>query len=152
MKKTLIIFALSLGFWACSKTEVQPTPAATTTTNTQTTPPVTTTFSTIGQKLIAQGTFQNGVHAVSGMVKVYESTEGKRNLVFENFNTTAGPDLRIWVAETTQGLNYIEITDKVLDSGNFYFPISSTLDITKSNQVLIWCKSFAVLFGSAKLQ
>jgi Electron transfer DM13 len=148
MKNLFLLIAMSFGFLACTKT-TDPTPATTTTT-VAVVAPQTTVFDTNGQKLLAQGTFQMGVHTVTGNVKVYQSTEGKRNLVFENFKTDAGPDLRIWIAQDTKASGYIEITDKVI-SGNFYLSLASSADIAKQPYILVWCKSYTVLFGSAKL-
>ncbi|MEZ0540333.1 DM13 domain-containing protein [Fibrella arboris] len=110
---------------------------------------VATTDST-GRTLLAQGRFMNNVHVVSGAVQLYEKA-GKRTLVFTDFNTDAGPDLRIYIAETTSLRNFLEVT-RLEQTGNFTIELPPTADPSKQRYVLIWCKAFSVLFGNAALQ
>lgn len=109
-----------------------------------------TTFDTTGAQRLSRGTFMNGVHVVSGTVSVYEKA-GVRTLVFTNFSTDGGPDLRIYVAENTALRNFVELT-KLEKSGNFSINLPTSVDPAKQRHVLIWCKAFSVLFGSAQLQ
>ncbi|CAH0994202.1 hypothetical protein EMA8858_00310 [Emticicia aquatica] len=104
------------------------------------------------QTLILQGTFVSGVHATSGTVKIYEDKNLNRSLVFENFKTDSGPDLRIYMAEDKVLTNFIQITDKANTSGNYMLPIPANVDLKKQTTVIIWCRSFSVLFGSASLK
>jgi hypothetical protein len=102
--------------------------------------------------LILQGTFVSGVHTTSGTVKVYEDKNLNRSLIFENFKTDSGPDLRIYMAEDKVLTNFIQITDKANTSGNYMLPIPANVDLKKQTTVIIWCRSFSVLFGSASLK
>lgn len=104
------------------------------------------------QTLLLSGTFTTGAHVTSGTVKVYEDKDKNRMLVFENFKTDAGPDLRLYMAEDKAITNFIQITDKVTTSGNYSIMIPATVDLKKQTTVAIWCKSFSVLFGSATLK
>jgi hypothetical protein len=104
------------------------------------------------QILILQGTFVSGVHTTSGTVKVYEDKNLNRSLIFENFKTDSGPDLRIYMAEDKVLTNFIQITDKANTSGNYMLPIPANVDLKKQTTVIIWCRSFSVLFGSASLK
>jgi Electron transfer DM13 len=150
MKKIILFLALTYGFVSCTKTD-EPVPAASqATTTTPPAVPTTTAFDTKNQTLVLKGTFMSNAHTVAGTVKVYENSEKKRTMVFENFSTEAGPDLRIWVAEDAAAKNYIEVANKVTN-GNFYVAAPATADLSKQPYVLIWCKSFTVLFGNAKL-
>lgn len=107
-------------------------------------------FDTTGYRRLSRGTFMNGIHSVSGTVSVYEKA-GVRKLVFTNFSTDGGPDLRIYLAENTALRNFAEVT-KLDRSGNFSVELPSGVDPTKQRSVLIWCKAFSVLFGSAELR
>jgi hypothetical protein len=150
MKKIILSFALIYGFAACTKTD-EPIPAPSqAATTTPPAVPTTSAFDTKNQTLVLKGNFMSNAHTVVGTVKVYENTDKKRTLVFENFSTDAGPDLRIWVAENTSATNYIEVANKVTN-GNFYVAAPTNADLSKQPYVLIWCKSFTVLFGNAKL-
>lgn len=107
---------------------------------------------TTGKKLIAMGSFQNAVHQTAGIAKVYaDSVQRSYTLVLENFKTDAGPDLRVYLAEDRAVTNFIQISDKV-QNGNVVYDIPSDIDLKKRNHVLIWCKSFSVLFGAAELK
>lgn len=81
---------------------------------------------------------------------VYEKAGG-RTLVFTNFKTDGGPDLRIYVAENTDLRNFVELT-KLSNSGNFSMDLPASIDPKKQRYVLIWCKAFSVLFGNAELK
>ena len=98
------------------------------------------------------GSFQNAVHQTSGIAKIYaDSAQKSYTLVLENFKTDAGPDLRVYLAEDRAVTNFIQISDKV-QNGNIIYDISGDIDFKKRNHVLIWCKSFSVLFGAAELK
>lgn len=127
---------------------VDPTPVVVTTPQSSTT----TTRSTIdstGQLLRSKGMFMNGVHTVRGTVKVYEK-DGKQSLVFTDFQSDGGPDLRIYLAENTGLRNFIEVS-RLTSSGNFSVELPAGADPAKQRYVLIWCKAFSVLFGTAEL-
>ena len=110
----------------------------------------TKTLDPAGQKLLGEGSFMNGAHTTTGMVKVYEK-DGKRTLVFTEFSTDAGPDLRIYVAEDLALTNFIEVS-KLSTTGNFFVELPASYNPSNHKSVLIWCKAFTVLFGSATLK
>ena len=103
-----------------------------------------------GQKLLSQGDFMSNVHPTSGTAKIYEK-DGKRTLVFENFKSDTGPDLRIYLSEDKSDNKVTEI-GKLTKTGNFFIELPTPADPTKQRFVLIWCKQFAVLFGNAELK
>jgi hypothetical protein len=98
------------------------------------------------------GTFINGVHAVSGMVKIIsdKADTTKKFLSFENFKTEEGPDLYIYLAEDTNAKGFVSIM-KLDKTGTFTLELPADIALNKQKYVLIWCKRFTVLFGSAKL-
>ncbi len=156
--KSIISFALLLTvslLAGCTTTEetIEPAPATSTTpvssitTTVGTTPPISTTSQMGG----LQGMFMSNVHATSGTVNVVE-TGGKRTLVFTNFRTDGGPDLRIYLAENTSLRNFIEVSQLTSTSGNFSVELPAAADPAKQRYVLIWCKAFSVLFGSSELK
>ncbi len=101
--------------------------------------------------VISQGTFTGASHPTSGLVKLSKDSAGKKYLVFENFKTDPGPDIRIWIAEDSNAKNYAELS-KTVFTGNFKIEVPSDVDTSKKANVLIWCKAFSVLFGSAILK
>ncbi|GAB3982928.1 hypothetical protein GCM10028806_55590 [Spirosoma terrae] len=146
-----ILFVVCLS--ACVK-NVDLIPVGTTTTPGTTTPVSTSTTSSTSaadkdQKLIAQGTFVNRVHTVKGTVSVYEKGSS-RILTFTNFSTDSGPDLRIYVAEDAALTNFIEVS-KLSNTGTFSVDLPYNYSPTQHKTVIIWCKAFSVLFGTAAL-
>lgn len=155
MKKLLINFLLIftiISFYSCNNKELTPvnnvdiTPGNTTG-NTSTGGDM--GFNASDQTLILQGTFKNGVHTTSGTAKLYKKGT-TYTLVFDSFKTDSGPDLRIYLAEDNNAKNFIELTE-LKNTGNFYLVLPDNADVNKRMNVLIWCKQFSVLFGSATL-
>jgi hypothetical protein len=109
---------------------------------------VTTSESTLN---MPSGTFVNGVHDVSGKVRVI-NTGTDKVLRFENFKTLNGPDLHIYLATDNAAQDYVEVGLIKGTEGNINYNIPSGVDLTKYNHVLVWCKTFKVLFGSAELK
>ena len=103
--------------------------------------------------LIFEGAFEDAdsFHKVSGEAKVY--TDGNREyLRFENFESTNGPDLKIYISEDLDAESYISLGELKGNIGNQTYEIPEDVDLEKYNTVLIWCEAFSVLFGSADLE
>ena len=100
----------------------------------------------------AEGIFMNGVHQVSGSVKLISDSQDpqKKYLSFQQFNTEQGPDLYIYLSEDTRPSNAISVA-KLGNKGTFSLEIPIGSISPKHQYVLVWCKQFSVLFGSAKL-
>lgn len=107
-------------------------------------------FDSTGQRLVASGTFQNGVHQVSGRVRLF-ARNGQQTLVFTNFRSDTGPDLRIYLAADTQAGNFTEVM-MLTATGNFYVSVPAKVPMNQQRYVLIWCKRFSVHFGNAELK
>jgi len=102
--------------------------------------------------VLASGTFSSNAHPTSGTVKVIQTTEGKRFLVFENFRTDNGPDLDVWLSPNTSGNPYQAVGDLKAVTGNFFYELAASVNYSANNRVLIWCEDFSILFGNAVLQ
>jgi hypothetical protein len=102
--------------------------------------------------VLISGTFTSNVHTTSGAVKVAMSTDGKKYLIFENFKTDNGTDLRVWLSPSTSGTPYQEVGLLKAVTGNFSYELNASINYTANNRVLIWCEDFSVLFGNAALQ
>lgn len=158
--KSLIPFTLLLflnvlaGCTTTTEEPIEPAPVIGTTpvssTVTVGTPPTSSTTTT-GQPGGLQGMFMSNVHATSGTVSISE-TNGKRTLVFTNFRTDSGPDLRIYLAENTGLRNFIEVSRLSSTNGTFSVEIPAAADPSRQRYVIIWCKAFSVLFGNAELK
>ena len=101
--------------------------------------------------VIVNGIFKSSAHPTSGSVKITMATDGKKYLVFENFKTDNGPDLRVWLSPSISGIPYQEIGVLKAVTGNFSYELSASINYTTNNKVLIWCEDFSILFGYAEL-
>lgn len=104
-----------------------------------------------GLTTIYQASFTAATHPTTGTVKLAKDAAGKKYLVFTGFKTDAGPDLRVYLAEDLKATGFVEIASKVTD-GSYQLDVAATVDTDKKRKVLIWCKQFSVLFGSADLK
>ena len=108
--------------------------------------------SQIEGEIIYQGEFSgaDSFHQVSGQAQIIEQ-ENKRYLRFENFESTNGPDLKVYLSEDSNANSYITLgaLKGNLDSQNYEIPPEA--DLEKYSKVLIWCEKFSVLFGEADL-
>jgi hypothetical protein len=155
MKQIICISAIIFSLFACQKETIEEsnTTPSNGSSSTGTMPPVTTVTLPQDATLILQGNFtSSNSYTTTGSAKVYEDKSKKRTLVFENFKTNNGPDLKIYIAEDNAVTNFVQITDKVNTNGSYSLPIPDNVDFKKQNTVVIWCKSFSRSFGSAILK
>jgi Electron transfer DM13 len=114
--------------------------------------PVNETFNPANATLLKQGVFSGNMnYTVTGSVKLYES-QGKYYIYFENFNSTNGPDLKVYVATTNSATQFVNLGSLKGASGTQVYLISNPPDFTQYNKVLIWCQQFSVLFGVSTIQ
>jgi hypothetical protein len=100
--------------------------------------------------VLALGNFTSASHPTSGTVEVLK-TGTKNVLSFKNFKTDAGPDLRIYLSQDLNAKNFVEVKNSV-SNGTYSVDLPSSVDVKANKYVLIWCKQFSVLFGSAELK
>ncbi len=100
--------------------------------------------------LIGSFTDADSFHKVSGMTKVI-SNQDKKFLRFENFESTNGPDLFVYLATDERATDFISLGELKGNIGDQNYELDNSIDLEKYNKVLIWCKQFGVLFGSSEL-
>jgi len=108
---------------------------------------------------VAHGMFVSQEHKTTGEARVVQ-LDGKRKYVrLENFATSNGPDLRIWLSEESAGGNWfkyrnarhIDLGALKANNGNQNYAIPVGADLEGMRSVVIWCKRFFVAFGSAPI-
>jgi len=92
----------------------------------------------------------DGFHNVDGNVKVVSLTDGSRILRLENFKSTNGPNVHVYLSTDKRATDYVDLGKLKANNGNQNYDIPAGTDIRKHNIVLIWCKDF-VSFGSTVL-
>jgi len=93
----------------------------------------------------------DGIHDAVGEVFVIEAEDGSKFLRFENFKASNGPDLYVYLATDETASDYVSLGKLKGNIGNQNYLIPPGSDLSNQDTVLIWCKQFSVLFGSAKL-
>lgn len=105
-----------------------------------------------GGVMLTKGNFMRSSHPTSGTARIVKDSSNRTFLIFENFSTDNGPDLRVWLSKNTSAAEYKEVGRLTAVSGNFSYELAANIDPTVYNHVLVWCEDFSVLFGYAILQ
>jgi hypothetical protein len=103
---------------------------------------------------LPSGTFVgsgDGIHEAEGDVLSLKLEDGSQYVRFENFKSTNGPDLYVYLATDDQATDFVSLGLLKGNVGNQNYEIPEGVDLSKYNKVLIWCKAFSILFGSAEL-
>jgi len=92
-------------------------------------------------------------HTATGTANLIDL--GNENYVVrfeEGFETTNGPDLYVWLTNGTDpDEGYIDLGVLKGNVGAQNYPVPEGTDLSAFDTVIIWCKAFSVLFGSAGL-
>ena len=108
---------------------------------------------------LVSGTFVSQEHETSGTATVIELPDGSRTLRLEDFSTSNGPDLHVWMSEKKAGGNWFkygggrkaQLGELKANQGSHNYAIPADVELDGLNSVVIWCKRFHVSFGSAPL-
>ena len=93
----------------------------------------------------------DGFHKADGIAKIISLADGRTFLRLENLKTTNGPDLYVYLSVGKDTSDIVNLGRLKGNIGNQNYEIPTGTDLSKYNTVLIWCKAFSTLFGSAKL-
>jgi hypothetical protein len=93
----------------------------------------------------------DGIHNAEGVAKILYSQGGNNVLRLEEFKSTNGPDLYVYLSTDKQASDFVSLGKLKANIGNQNYEIPSGTDLSKYDTVLVWCKQFSVLFGSAEL-
>ena len=114
----------------------------------------TTSTTSTGQSTIRTGSFVgvgDGIHNAEGIAKIIPLQERGNILRLENLHVTNGPDLYVYIAQDKSASDFVSLGKLKANNGNQNYDIPVGTDLTNYDTVLIWCRPFSVLFGSAEL-
>ena len=110
----------------------------------------------------AQGSFVAGStpgDRAAGKATVYKLENSSQILRLEDFSTTNGPDLFVVLSSNANpdadGIgkdNYLQLAALKGNQGNQNYELPGDIDLGKYKSVVIWCRTFNVVFGYAALQ
>jgi hypothetical protein len=73
-------------------------------------------------------------------------------LKFMDFNSSNGPDLRVYLAKEMQPVNFIDLGALKATGGNQVYPFTQSVNFSEYKYALVHCRQFNHLFGWALLQ
>jgi len=108
---------------------------------------------------IASGGFHGVHHETKGQASVYRLPNGKRVLRLTEFETSNGPDVRVYLVAapdatdntTVTHAGFVEIGKLKGNIGDQNYSVPSDVDLSKYRAVTIWCHRFGVNFATAPL-
>jgi Electron transfer DM13 len=111
------------------------------------------------ETIVASGSFHDVAHKGVGRASIYQLPDGKRILRFTNFETSNGPDVRVYLvaaneasdSETVKKAGFVEVGALKGNIGDQNYELGSDVDLAKYRAVTIWCKRFGVNFATAPL-
>ena len=111
--------------------------------------------------VISSGNFvdADAVHKGSGSATLYRLPDDRHLVRFEDFRTTNGPALVVYLATHHAPKQAADVVDGGFLSlgklkgnvGNQNYEIPAEIDVAEYNSVVIWCELFGVLFSPASL-
>ena len=103
--------------------------------------------------VFATGNFVGRDHPTSGAVAGLGADDGSRFLRFEQFETDNGPDLKVYLVNSSTGdvSDYVNLGDLKGNIGDQNYEVPADVDLAVHDTVLIWCKRFSAPFGEAPL-
>jgi hypothetical protein len=112
-----------------------------------------------GPVALSSGTFSSrNRYTVTGRATVLELDDGSRTLRLEDFRSTNGPDLFVYLtvadeADSDEALDADVVDLGVLrgNVGNQNYDIPADIDLDRYDTVVIWCRRFSSGFGAADL-
>jgi hypothetical protein len=92
-------------------------------------------------------------HFAEGTALLIETEPGVYVLRLEEFSVRNGPDLFVYLATSPDQFDdsAINLGDLRATDGSINYDIPAGTDISQFQGVVIWCRAFAVLFGTAPL-
>jgi hypothetical protein len=111
-----------------------------------------------GPQTLASGSFRSFEHDTTGQAKVIELADGRRILRLEDFSTSNGPDVRVYLSAAPAGSDgdrfddrYFELGHLKGNIGNQNYTIPASVNLDRYASAVIWCKRFSVAFGAAPI-
>jgi len=108
---------------------------------------------------LASGRFHTNAHETKGLAAVYRLTDGNRVLRLTEFATSNGPDVHVYLVAagdvqdnaTVKTAGFVDLGSIKGNVGDQNYDVPADVDLAKYRAVTIWCRRFAVNFGTAPL-
>jgi hypothetical protein len=110
-------------------------------------------------KAIYLGQFHDGAHRTMGKAAIYQQENGQRILRLSEFETSNGPDVLLYLVAAPDATDNAVVTRAGFvtlgalkgNKGDQNYEIPGGTDLDKYRSVTVWCRRFAVNFGTAPM-
>jgi hypothetical protein len=101
----------------------------------------------------ASGSFVGLDHGTSGTAVVLADGTGQRFLRLEDFKTSNGPDVNVYLVPSSSDdvTDFVDLGNLRGNIGNQNYAVPLNVDLGRYDRVLIWCVRFSSPFGRADL-
>lgn len=100
-----------------------------------------------------RGDFVSREHPATGEATVLGDGSGVRFLRFEQFETDNGPDVNVYLVNSSAGgvADFVDLGDLKGNIGDQNYEIPTDVDLGVHDTVVLWCVRFSSPFGEASL-
>jgi len=108
------------------------------------------------------GLLAGKAHPTSGRASIYQTSDKKRDLRLTDFMTSNGPDVHVVLAQSSDqnlaqtfvkgDLDRVELGQMKANQGDQNYDLPDATNLTKYDEVVIYCVRFHAIFGVAKLE
>lgn len=106
--------------------------------------------------VLASGRFRSYEHETTGTASLVRLSDGRIITRLSDFETSNGPDVRVWLsgaraddADSARQDKYLDLGALKGNVGNQNYPVPTGVDLSDYQSVIIWCRRFTVAFGAA---
>jgi hypothetical protein len=108
--------------------------------------------------VVAGGRFVDGEHSTTGRALLIALPAGGHVLRFEDFDTSNGPDLRVYLSAAPPDAKWAAFDDDYVELGKLKgnvgdqnYDVPAGTDLARYTTAVVWCHRFSVPFGQAGL-
>jgi hypothetical protein len=120
---------------------------------------VAVTAKDVQSTVLTTGRFHSVSHATSGVATIHQLGDGKRFVRFTTFETSNGPDVRVYLVaakdatdnETVTRAGFVDLGAMKGNKGDQNYEVPTNIDLGQYQSVTIWCRRFGVNFATAPL-
>ena len=114
-----------------------------------------------GPEILSKGSFRSLEHETTGSAQLLRLDGGREIVRLENFKTSSGPDVLVILSDApASGADaggyddgsFVSIGGLKANRGNQNYELPRSVDPSKYQSVVIWCRRFNVAFGAAPLE
>ena len=105
------------------------------------------------QEVLAQGAFHGASgHKTWGDVVVLKSTDGAQVVLQSNFNFDGAPDPKVGFGAGGTYDRASQLAPLASNTGEQVYDVPAGLDLTRYDEIYIWCERYSVPLGVAALK